>query len=129
MADEKDTRLFSRRHLWARLNEEEHTALIGITDFLSEQISEIESIDLPEPGDEIDVDNIFMHFHLVNRIIHLRSPLTGRILEQNEEVLDNCSLLHLDPNNYWLVKMEYDNDEEVEFLMDAKQYSDHIDKL
>jgi glycine cleavage system H protein len=129
MAEEKDTRVFSRRHLWARLNAKRHTAYIGITDVLSEQLSEIESIDLPEPGDEIDMDNIFMHFHLANRIIHLRAPLTGRVLEQNKEVLDNCSLLHLDPNQYWLVRMEYDSDEEVELLMDVKQYLDFVDKL
>lgn len=129
MAEEKDTRAFSRRHIWALLDETKRTAYIGITDFLEEQLAEIVSIDMPEPEDEIDVDSIFIHLHLTNRIHHLRSPLTGRIMELNKEVLDNCSLVHLDPNKYWLLKMEYDNDEEINLLMDARQYAEFVDKL
>jgi len=129
MADEKDNRAFSKRHLWASLDEENGIAYIGITDFLAEQLAEIESIDLPMPGDEIDQDNMCIHLHLSNRIHHLRSPLTGRVVENNKEVLDNCSLVHLDPNKYWLYSMEYDDPDEIDFLMDARQYTDYIDKL
>lgn len=129
MADTKDTRSFSRRHLWVRFDEENSIAYIGISDFLAEQLAEIASIDMPEEEDEIDIDTIFIHLHLVNRIHHLRAPLTGRIEEINKEVLDNPSLVHLDPNKYWLLSMEYDNPEEVDLLMDARQYADYVDKL
>ncbi|MBQ6473270.1 MAG: hypothetical protein IJJ33_14895 [Victivallales bacterium] len=129
MAEDNSNKAYSRRHLWAGLNEKDQTACIGITEFLAEQFHEIISIDLPEVDDEIDVDMMFIHFHLGSRIYHLRSPLSGRILEINKEVLDNPSLLHLNPNIYWMVKMEYDNAEEIDLLMDERQYTDYIDKL
>ena len=129
MAEKKDTRVFSRRHIWADCDEETHVAYIGITDFLAEKISEIVSVDMPEIDDEIDMDSLFVHLHLVNRVHHLRAPLTGRILELNKEVLDNPSLLHLDPNKYWLLTMEYDSDEEVDLLMDKQRYEDFVNKL
>ena len=127
--EEKDNRAFSTRHLWARFDEEKGIAYIGITEFLAEQLAEIESIDMPGPDDEIDMDSMCIHLYLTKRIHHLRSPLSGRVVECNKEVLDNCSLLHLDPNKYWLFSMEYDNEEELDLLMDAQQYADYIDKL
>ena len=127
--EQKDTRIFTKRHLWADCDPNSRVAYIGITDFLVEKLSEIRSIDMPEPADEIDADTIFVHLYLVNRVHHLRAPLTGRILEINQEVLDNPSLLHLDPNKYWLLTMEYDSDEEVDLQMDKQRYDDYVNKL
>ena len=45
--ENNDTRAFSKRHLWAQLDEETGLAYIGITDFLADQLAEIESLDLP----------------------------------------------------------------------------------
>ena len=125
----EDDRVYSKRHLWAQLDRENMIAYVGITDFLAEQLAEIVSIDLPMPGDEVDVDTMLIHLHLRNRIHHLRLPLTGRVTEVNKEVLDNCSLVHLDPNTYWLLAMEYDDEDELDLLMDAEQYSEYVDLL
>ena len=129
MEEEIDDRSFSKRHMWAKLDEENGIAYIGITDFLAEQLAEIESLDLPEVDDQIDMDTMCIHLHLTNRIHHLRTPLSGRVLEINREVLDYCSLILLDPNKYWLFSMEYDNEDEVNLLMDARQYAEYVDKL
>lgn len=128
MAEEKDTRSFSKRHLWAKLDEDNGIAYIGITDYLVEQLDEFDSIDMPIPGDEVEQDGMCIHLHLAHHIHHLRSPLTGRVLENNKEVLDNCNLVHLDPNKYWLFSMEYDDESELDMLMDARQYADFLDK-
>ena len=129
MTEENDPRSFSKTHLWVQIDEQNGIAYVGITDYLAEQLAEIGSIDMPEPGDEVEMDNMCIHLYLSKRIHHLRSPLSGRVVECNKEVLDNCSLLHLDPNKYWLYSMEYDNLEELDLLMDARQYAEYVDKL
>ncbi len=125
----EDKRSFSARHVWVLPDEENCVATVGITDYLAEDMDSILSIDMPLPGDELEIDTFCIHLHMHNHIHHLRSPLSGRVLEVNKEVMDNTSLLHLDPNKHWLYKMEYDDPDELELLMSAQQYARHLDQL
>ncbi|MBN2451527.1 MAG: hypothetical protein JXR77_14145 [Lentisphaeria bacterium] len=118
---------YSARHLWARMDREAGTAVVGVTEELVEQLEEVLSIDLPMVGDELDMDTFCIHLHLPNRIHHLGSPLTGRVIEINRDVLDNASLLHLSAYEHWLYRMEYDDEEEVHLLMSADQYGRYLD--
>ena len=128
MPEPIDDRQFTKGHVWAKIDEDNQQATIGMSTFIIEQLPEITSMDLPEEGDEIDVGTICMHFHIGNRILHVRSPLTGRVIEVNKEVLDNSSLLHLDPDKYWIFRMEFDNTDELDLLMDARQYAEYIEE-
>ena len=123
-----DTRQYTRGHVWAEIDMDNCEATIGISNFLVEQLPEINSIDIPEEGDEIEASAICMHFHLPSRVLHLRAPLTGRVTEVNKEVLDNCSLIHLDPDKYWIFRMEFDDQDELDMLMDARQYDDYTEE-
>ncbi len=120
---------YNAQHLWVDMDEEQHTATVGITDELAERLAEILSVDLPMVGDELDLDTYCIHLHLNKRIHHLQSPLTGRVLEINRDVLDNPSLLHLSPYKNWLYRMEYDDEDEVHLLMSADQYARFLDQL
>ena len=128
MSEQNDDRQYTKGHVWAKIDEETQQATIGLSTYFIEQLPEITSMDIPEEGDEIDVGAICMHFHIGNRILHLRSPLTGRVIEVNKEVLDNSSLIHLDPDVYWIFRMEFDNLDELDLLMDARQYAEYIDE-
>lgn len=129
MSNDADTRVYSNRHLWAQPNAKKKTALIGITDFLSEELGEIVSIDMPLLGDELDMESFCIHLHLRGRMHHLRSPLSGRVLEINKDVQDNGNLIHLDPYKHWLYKMEYDDKDELDLLMSPAQYGRFVDQL
>lgn len=120
---------YSTRHLWVRMDAEKHMATVGVTEELVEQLVEILSVDMPMVGDELDMDTYCIHLHLNSRIHHLRSPLTGRVIEINRDVLDNASLLHVSPYKNWLYRMEYDDDEEVHLLMSPEQYARFLDRL
>ncbi len=124
-----DSLAYSRRHMWVQADPETHQALIGITDYLADTIGIIVSIDLPQVDDELEMDAFCARLHLSKRILSLRSPLTGRVLEVNEEVQDNPSLLSLDPYRNWLCRMEYDEDEELELLMGSARYARFVDAL
>lgn len=120
---------YTREHMWARVETDETTVVVGITEDLAESLDEILSIDMPMPGDELDMETICIHVHLRQSIHHLRSPLSGRVLEINRDVLDNPNLLHLAPYAHWLYKMEYDEPEELHLLMSSAQYARFLDQL
>lgn len=124
-------RLYSHRHLWVRRNDETgQTVDVGITDFLQERLPEIESIDLPMVGDELEMDTPCGLMHLsTSRLRRIFAPLTGRVTELNRDVLDRPSLLHLQPYDAWLFRMEFDEPDELEMLMSAERYERHIDRL
>ncbi|MGN0879384.1 MAG: glycine cleavage system protein H [Oligosphaeraceae bacterium] len=124
-----DSLAYSRRHTWVQADPETHQAFIGITDYLADTVGLIVSVDLPQVDDELEMDAFCAQLHLSKRILSLRSPLTGRVLEVNEEVQDNPSLLSLDPYRNWLYRMEYDEDEELELLMGSARYARFVDAL
>ncbi len=125
----KDVR-YSHRHLWVRLGPEEPQAEVGITDELQERLPAITSIDMPMVGDELEMDTACILLHLAtNRLRKLYAPLTGRVLEINRDVLDRTELIHLKPYQSWLFRMEYDEVDELEMLMDANRYERYLDSL
>ena len=131
MANIHDRRVFTTRQTWALPDENNdvHIATVGITDFLTDELVAIQSIDMPLEGDELDMDTFCIHLHLAKRIHHLRSPLSGRVVEINKDVQDTPSLIHLDPYKHWLYRMEYDDPDELDMLMDYNRYSRFIDHL
>lgn len=130
MADAaNEKRSYSRRHIWVQVNEEKHEAVVGITDYLAETIGNIIGIDMPQVDDELEMDAYCVELHLSKRIFSIRSPLTGRVLEINEDVEDNPSLLSLSPYKNWLYRMEYDEEDELDILMDANRYARFVDSL
>ena len=129
MANMHENRSFTNRHTWVIPDKNTNTAIVGITDYLTEELVSIQSLDMPLEGDELDMDTFCIHLHLAKRIHHLRSPLSGRVLEINKDVQDNPSLLHLDPYKHWLYRMEFDDPDELEMLWDYNRYSRFVDQL
>jgi len=124
-------RLYTHRHLWVRREDEtDHKVEVGITDFLQERLPEIDSIDLPLVGDELEMDTPCGLMHLsTGRLRRIFAPLTGRVTEVNRDVLDRPSLLHLKPYEAWLFRMEFDEPDELEMLMNAEKYGRYLDHL
>lgn len=129
MSEFPENRAYSKRHVWALANPKKCTASIGLTEFFAENLGEIESIDLPLAGDELEMDSFCVQLHVRNHIRHVRAPLSGRVTEINKEVEDNPNLIHLNPHRNWLFRMEYDDQDELDLLMTAAKYTRFIDRL
>ncbi len=129
MSEYPDNLVYSVRHIWAKPNKAKKIAYIGVTDYLTEELPGIDSIDLPMVGDEVEMDSLCIHIHVRNRIRHFRCPLTGRVLEVNQEVLDDPGVLFVDYLNNWLFKMEFDDIDELDMLMSGSQYAKYLDSL
>jgi len=120
---------YTTSHVWAKVDPKKRQARIGVTDELTTRLREILSIDMPMLGDELEMDAPCLHIHRATSIFNLPSPLTGRIVEINRDVLDNPDLLFLEPYRHWLFVMEYDEEDELDMLMNASQYQSHLDTL
>lgn len=121
--------VFTRRHIWACPNRTNSTATIGITDYLADELGVIDSIEVPAVGDELEIESICIHIHVGNRLKVFRCPLTGRVLEINQDVIDDPSQIYLDYQKNWLFRMQYDDKTELDILMDGEQYTKYLDEL
>ncbi|MBO4619598.1 MAG: hypothetical protein J5654_05750, partial [Victivallales bacterium] len=127
-----DDMSYSRSHVWVYVESnraEKHYAKVGITDYLVEELANIENIDLPLEDDELEIDVPVILLHTGLRKKQVRCPLTGRVLEVNQEVLDDPTLLFKDYRANWLFRMEFDEPDELDLLMSGLQYARYLDEL
>ena len=100
----------------------------GITDYAIEQLGDIVFIELPEVGAEFVKNEVFATVESVKAASEIYMPISGKITEINEEIVNSPELLN-DENyeNKWLVKLDSDADQ-VE-LADLMDYSDYKEEL
>lgn len=81
-------------------------ATIGISKFAVDQLTDLLQIELPKPGKQISTDKSFGEIESVKSISDLHSPVSGEVLEVNEDVVGNLQVLADDPyGNGWLIKV------------------------
>lgn len=116
---------YSKEHIWVRV--EGGRAVIGITDYAQEELGKITSVELPEVGDELEQEDSFGSVEARKTVAELYAPLSGPILEINEELLENPSLLNEDPyDSAWLAVVAIDDPEELNLLLSADEYADSL---
>ncbi|MGI0045190.1 MAG: glycine cleavage system protein GcvH [Nitrososphaeraceae archaeon] len=126
-----DTELrFSREHEWIKLIKEEDSilAVIGISDFAQEQLSDIVSVELPRRGTKAKQMQAIAIVDSVKTSSDIYSPLSGEIVEINEELLDHPEWINQAPYELgWIVKIKPDNlPQEIQNLMTQKEYEEFI---
>ena len=95
---------YAETHEWSVL--EDDIATIGISDFAVEQLTDLVFIELPEVGQQVTRSAPFGEIESVKAVSDLYSPVDGEILETNQALVDDLSLLSSDPyGNGWLVKI------------------------
>jgi glycine cleavage system H protein len=119
---------YSKEHIWVRV--EGNKAVVGITDYAQSELGKITSIELPEAGDEIQQEDSFGSVEARKTVADLYAPLTGTVLELNEELLDNPALLNEDPyDSGWIIVVSLDDSEELTLLLSAEEYADALEEF
>ena len=109
---------YSKSHEWVKMDGD--VAVIGISDFAQDALGDVVFINLPAEGDSVTAGESFGDVESVKAVSDLVSPVTGVVLEVNEELLDHPELLNSDPYGNWLIKVEQVTD--TEELLDAAAY-------
>lgn len=100
----------------------------GITDYAIEQLGDIVFIELPEVGSEFVKNEVFATIESVKAASEIYMPISGKIVEINEALVDSPELLNDENyNEKWLVKFESDANQ-VEFA-DLLDYSDYKEEI
>ncbi|MGM0499858.1 MAG: glycine cleavage system protein GcvH [Bacillota bacterium] len=123
----KEDLYYSEDHEWIR--EEEDFLVIGVTDFAQEELGDIVFVELPEVDEEFDKDDSFGVLESVKAVSDTFIPVSGRVIEVNEDLLDNPELINDDPyGEGWLIKIDPADDTELDELLSAEEYADFIEE-
>lgn len=117
---------YSEDHEWIKV--EGSKATIGITDYAQNALGEIVYIELPEIDDEFAAGDVFSVVESVKAASDSYLPVSGKIVEVNEELEDSPQLVNEDPYGAWLVVVEMENEDEVKSLMDEQGYKEFCSK-
>ena len=120
MSTPKDLK-FSETDEWIKVKG--NTALIGISDFAQNQLSDIVYIEYElDADDDFEKEETVATIESVKAAADVHSPVSGTVLEINEALIDNPENLNEDPYGSWLFKITLDDPSEVDSLMDAETY-------
>jgi glycine cleavage system H protein len=112
---------YHSEHAWARVDGD--TAVFGLTSFAQESLGDIVYIELPEIGADIIAGASYAEVESVKAVSDVYAPLSGSVVEVNEEVVDAPELINESPfENGWLVKVQLSDPAEQDDLMTTEEY-------
>lgn len=119
--------LYTKEDEWVRVDGD--TAVIGITDYAQDSLSDIVFIELPEEGDSFGADDIFGTVESVKAAADLYMPVNGSVTEVNEGLLDAPEVINTDPyGEGWMIKIEIGDADQLGDLMDPEAYTQYCDE-
>ena len=123
-----DDRKYTETDEWAKL-EEGNRVRIGITDYAQKELRDIIGVELPEIDSEVGKGDVVATLESVKATGDVYSPISGKIVEVNERLLDEPELLNTDPyGDGWIAIIEPSNPGEYEELMTSEQYIEYLKK-
>jgi len=117
---------YSVEHEWVRMAG--NIAEIGVTVFARDSLGNVVFVDLPEVGAKVEQFAKFGEIESVKTVSDLVSPISGKIIEINLEVVDNPSVINDDPyRSGWLIKVEITDPSQLDKLMDSEAYKSMVE--
>jgi glycine cleavage system H protein len=117
---------YTKDHEWVKI--EGDTAIVGITDFAQGELGDIVYVDVDTLDDTVEKDAIFGSVEAVKTVSDLFMPLTGEVVEFNEELEDDPELVNTDPyGKGWMIKISIDDSTQIDELLDNEAYKKLIE--
>ena len=113
-------RKYADSHEWVKLDGD--IATVGISDYAQHALGNIVYVDMPEVDDEVNQGEDFGAVESVKAASDLISPISGVVVEVNEELVDKPELLNEDAFGNWIIKVKVSDPSELDKLMDAEAY-------
>jgi len=116
---------YTREHEWARI--EGKRARVGITHFAQDQLGDVVFVELPKVGAKVTQLKAFGVVESVKAVSDLFAPLSGVVVEVNQELTQQPERVNRDPyGTGWLVVVELSSPTEADKLMTAEQYEEFV---
>jgi len=118
-------RLYTRTDEWAK--KEANVVVVGVTDYAQKKLRDVIGVDLPEEGSEVKKGEPIASIESVKAAADVYSPVSGRVVEVNERLLDEPELINKDPyGEGWIVKIELADPSDLEKLLTPEQYAEEL---
>jgi len=125
MATYPEDCLYTREHEWIRV--EDDVGVVGITDYAQEALGDIVYVELPSVGDHFSQGEPFGNVESVKAVSELYMPVSGEVVEINEDLAESPQLVNEDPyGDGWMVKITLSDPTELETLMSASEYEEYV---
>jgi len=123
-----NTLKFAESHEWVRDNGD-GTVTIGISEHAQELLGDVVFVELPEVDAEIDAGDSFSLVESVKAASDIYAPVTGVVVEVNEELGDSPELINEEPyEGGWIVKVKMSDPAELDDLKGAEEYLSSIEE-
>jgi glycine cleavage system H protein len=116
---------YDKEHEWVRVEGSE--AVVGISDFAQDQLGEVVYVDLPAVGDELVAGETFGEIESVKSVSELYAPITGTVLEVNDQLGNTPEIINSDPyTGGWMIKVSIADAAQLDGLMSAEDYESFV---
>jgi len=119
---------YTKEHEWVRLDGD--IATVGITEHAQEQLGDVVFVELPEIGRDVAADEGCAVVESVKAASDVYAPLAGKVVETNQTIIDDPSVVNSDAEGEgWFFRIEIDDIEAFDALMDEATYSEYLETL
>ncbi len=116
---------YTKDHEWVRI--EGDIATVGVTDFAQGELGDIVYVDVETLDETVEKDEVFGTVEAVKTVSDLLMPLTGEVIEFNEDLQDNPELVNTDPYGAgWMIKIKISNITELDNLLSVDAYKEVV---
>ena len=116
---------YTKDHEWISINGD--IATVGITDFAQRELGDIVYVEVETIGETLDADEVFGTVEAVKTVSDLFLPVSGEIIEFNEDLEDTPEDVNAEPySKGWMIKMKVSNPDDLNQLLDSNQYRELI---
>jgi glycine cleavage system H protein len=119
---------YTKDHEWVQIDGDIVT--VGITDHAQEQLGDVVFVELPELNREVAASEACAVVESVKAASDIYAPLSGKVVEVNQAILDEPALVNSDSEGEgWFFKLEIEDTDAFEELMDEDAYSEYLETL
>lgn len=119
---------YTKEHEWIRV--EDGSAVVGITDYAQDALGDVVFLELPDADSEFEQGETFGTVESVKTVSDLYMPVSGKIVEINEPLVDAPELINEHPyDDGWMIRIEMSDESELGELLSAGEYQDFIKEV
>ena len=117
--------MYTSEHEWVKLDG--NIATIGITDFAQSELGDIIFLEFPNIDEHFSSGDVFGTIEAVKTVSDIYMPLTGKVIDINEDLNDSPEEVNDDPyENGWMVKIQIEDNIDKSELLDSQSYTELI---
>lgn len=111
---------YAESHEWVKV--EGNKAYLGITDYAQDKLGDVVYVEVPEVGTIVETGDQFVVLESVKAASDVYAPISGTIVEVNEELEDNPGLINESAYDAWIVAIDMSLPTEIDNLLSAEDY-------